>query len=342
MSCCAPHTPRESLQALHTFGCPTHAVRLYRITTPKTLDAVLSRGKEGKGPYLPLGGGSNVLFRGDYEGIVLKIEIDGITRAAEDRHHVWLRIGAGVPWQSVVAHCLSKGYYGIENLTHIPGCMGAAPIQNIGAYGVELTSCFQELEATSTKTRETRTFAAKDCHFGYRHSIFKEPSHRDWVITQVTLRLRKRFSPIITYQALQEALAKQGLSSPTARQVADTVASIRQAKLPDPKTLGNAGSFFKNPTIPVLQYRALQKRYPACTSTPVDGNQVKMSASALIEMTEWKGKRVGEVGVHEKHALVLVNYGRGTGQQVWQLAQEIQKDVAKKFGIMLEPELTLL
>lgn len=336
-----PSSAVHSLADFHTFGCRAHAAQLHRIDSLKTLHEVLSRTQKDGLPYLPLGGGSNVLIRGDYEGIVLKMEIKDITIVKEDNTHLWLHVGAGLAWQVLVDTCLSRGYYGLENLTHIPGCVGAAPIQNIGAYGVELSSFFQELEAVSTKTLTVKNFEAKACHFSYRYSRLREASHKEWVITSVTLRLHKVFSPVITYKALQEAIDTQGITSPTAAQMARIVATIRTAKLPDPRNLGNAGSFFKNPIIPKTQYLHLQKKLPTLMGTFLGNNMVKIAGSVLIEAAGWKGKRQGRVGVYEKHALILVNYGGGSGEDIWQLAQSIQRDVQEKFGVALEPEVVV-
>ena len=332
------------MQELHTFGCPSSAARLYKIASAQVLHEVLLRTKEDALPYLPLGAGSNLLIKEHYEGIVLKMEMAGISIVQENEHAVWLRIGAGLPWQVLVDYCLEQGYYGLENLTQIPGCVGAAPTQNIGAYGVELSSFFEELEALSTKTRTIKKFNHKACAFGYRYSLFKEPRHKHWVITQVTLRLPKVFRPECGYGALQDALNKQGITAPTARQIEQTVRGIRSSKLPNPDELGNAGSFFKNPIMPKRQYLALREKHPHLNLTAIheQSGRVKISASALIEQAGWKGKRVGKVGVYDRHALVLVNYGKATGKAIWQMAQAIIRDVKEKFGVQLAPEVTVL
>jgi UDP-N-acetylmuramate dehydrogenase len=293
-------------------------------------------------PILILGGGSNLLFTRDFEGLVIKIRITGYDIVKEDDEHVWIRIGAGEEWHQVVIRCVESGFGGIENLSLIPGTVGAAPMQNIGAYGVELKEVFDSLEAYEIATGKIKKFFLNDCGFGYRMSVFKNKFVGKYIIAQVTLALRKKQIYNTTYSALQNAIEMMGVKELSLKSISDTVISVRQSKLPDPNVIGNAGSFFKNPTIGADEYERLKNLYPALPGYPDRQDKVKISSAWLIEQCGWKGKRINDAGVHEKHALILVNHGNATGKEIKQLEEMIRQDVVEKFGIGLEPEVNIV
>lgn len=326
-----------NLQALHTFGMKVTAQQYCSIETVVDLQALLPLSSS----YLMLGGGSNMLFLGDFSGLVLHNQIEGIELIKEDAHQVYVRVGGGVVWHELVLWTLEQGYGGIENLSLIPGSVGAAPIQNIGAYGVELKDVFHQLEAVQLSTGRLEVFDANRCAFGYRDSVFKRQYKGQYFITHVTLVLAK--NPVLhtDYGAIQAELSRSN-TVPSIRSVSDAVIRIRQQKLPDPQEVGNAGSFFKNPLVPVAQVEALQARYPTLPSYPVDSVHRKLAAGWLIDQLGWKGHRVGDAGVHPHQALVLVNYGAATGAEVWALAARIQASVEAQFGIRLEPEVNVI
>jgi UDP-N-acetylmuramate dehydrogenase len=295
-----------------------------------------------------LGGGSNILFIKDYDGIVLKNEIKGIEKYKEDEDSVYLRVGAGENWHQFVLHCIKNGWGGIENLSLIPGCVGASPMQNIGAYGVELSSVFQELKAFHLQEKTNYTFTAKDCAFGYRDSVFKGKYKDQFVILNVSFRLSKKPVFNTSYGALEQELEKMGVKDLSIKAISDAVIRIRSSKLPDPNVIGNAGSFFKNPTIGKEQFDTLQRDFPGIVAYPNTDGKVKLAAGWLIEHTgpgkgmSWKGFRIGDAGCHERQALVLVNHGQATGDQVFTLSEEIRLSVIKKFGISLEREVNIV
>lgn len=330
-------TSNLSLQPLHTFGMAVNADRYCAIETAADLRALLPLSR----PYLMLGGGSNMLFLTDFSGLVLHNQIKDIEVVDETAEHVYLRVGGGEVWHELVLWTLEKGYGGIENLSLIPGSVGAAPIQNIGAYGVELKDVFHQLEAIQLSTGDLEVFDAQRCAFGYRDSVFKRHYKGQYFITHVTLVLDKSPTLHTEYGAIQAELARSS-AAPSIRSVSDAVIRIRQQKLPDPAVVGNAGSFFKNPMVPVAQVEALQARYPSLPSYPVDITHRKLAAGWLIDQLGWKGHRVGDAGVHPHQALVLVNYGAATGAQVWALAEQIQASVEAEFGIWLEPEVNVI
>lgn len=281
-----------------------------------------------------IGQGSNLLFLNDYNGIVLHSRIGGIEITSEDEESVILRVGAGCVWDEVVAYAVSQGWYGIENLSAIPGEMGAAAVQNIGAYGVELKDVVESVEAYNQLTFEKQIYPAEACGYGYRESRFKNPHEDPHIITQVNLRLSKRPHFTLEYGQLRERVGEK----PTLEGVREAVIAIRREKLPDPAVLGNAGSYFKNPVVGAEQFRQLQTQYPAMPSYPAEEGKVKIPAGWLIEQCGYKGKREGEVGVYEKQALVLVNYGGATGDEIALLAESIRTAVQERFGIELMPE----
>ncbi len=290
-----------------------------------------------------LGGGSNVLLCNDYPGLLIRNAIKGLQIVHEDDDHVLLRVYSGESWHETVMYCVERNWGGIENLSLIPGTVGAAPMQNIGAYGVELEQVFDQLEALNLNTLELETFNKTQCAFGYRESVFKRQLKGQYFIYSVTFKLSKK--PIIhaDYGDIQAILNEKGLSAETAgiKDVSDAVIHIRQSKLPDPKVLGNSGSFFKNPQITKEHFEALKLQFPDIKGYP-QNDGIKVPAGWLIEQCGWKGKRVGNTGSHAKQALVLVNYGGATGTEIYQLAQDIIKSVSDKFSIHLEPEVNIV
>lgn len=331
-----------SLKADNTFGLDVQAEHLAKITDDTELHALLTDTHWRAQPKFILGGGSNVLFTQDLPGLVIKNAIDGIEVIDEDDAHIWLRIGAGMNWHELVMHCVEHDYAGIENLALIPGTVGAAPMQNIGAYGVELRSVFHELEAMRIDDGSCDIFTNAMCQFGYRNSIFKTTHKNQYIITHVTLRLNKHAELNLSYGAVQETLEHMGVKEPSIRSVCDAVIHIRQSKLPDPKKIGNAGSFFKNPVINNDQFNFIQKEHPDIPHYSNGDTQTKIPAAWLIEQCGFKGKRVGNVGVHDKQALVLVNFGDGHGDELRDLAEKIQLEVAKRFAIQLQAEVNII
>ncbi len=292
--------------------------------------------------FLILGGGSNILFVDDFEGVILNINLKGVSIIEETEDHVLLKIAAGENWHELVMYCVSKNWSGIENLALIPGKAGAAPIQNIGAYGTELAEVLVELEAWMIETQTTNTFSNEECKFGYRESVFKSDLKGEVVITSLTIRLAKNHIPNIEYGALKAVLEIKGITKPSIIQVCEAVIEVRQSKLPDPNELGNNGSFFKNPVIDVFLFNELKQKYSSIPGYPVTEHQVKVPAGWLIDQAGWKGHRVGDAGVHEKQALVLVNYGNATGQEMYDLSDRIKQDIQKKFGIELVREVNIV
>ena len=298
--------------------------------------------KPGQNKLLILGGGSNLLFTSDFNGLVIKNEIKGIEKTGEDADHVYIQAGAGENWHAFVMYCITHGYAGVENLSLIPGNVGASPMQNIGAYGVELKDVFHELEAMHVTDLSTRTFTRTDCAFGYRESIFKNKYRDAFVILNVTFKLKKIPDFNTSYGALQEELEKMKVTALSIRLISDAVINIRKSKLPDPAAIGNAGSFFKNPEIGRAQYLELKSRYPAIVGYELENGMVKLAAGWLIEQCGWKGFRRGDAGCHAKQALVLVNYGSAKGSEIYQLSEEILESVKEKFGVVLEREVNIV
>lgn len=293
---------------------------------------------------LILGGGSNILLCQNFDGLVIKMNIQGIDVLREDDSHVYIKVGAGVNWHELVQFCVQQGYAGMENLSLIPGTVGAAPMQNIGAYGVELEQVFESLTAIHIVTGEKRTFNHSDCGFGYRESVFKRELKGQYIITSVTFQLDKLPTFHTRYGAIQETLAEMGVteSDLSIQSISEAVIRIRRSKLPDPAQIGNAGSFFKNPEIPKAQFEALQNQYPTLPGYPIGDTIVKVPAGWLIEQAGWKGYRAGDAGVHVNQALVLVNYGNATGNEILTLAKQIQESVLTKFGISISPEVNVI
>jgi UDP-N-acetylmuramate dehydrogenase len=330
-----------SLKPFTTFGIDKKAKFFTTVETLDELKAALLAAKEKQLPVFILGGGSNILLTRDIDGLVIKLEIKGINLVKEDGDQLWVEVGAGEMWHELVLHSIAQDWAGLENLSLIPGTVGASPMQNIGAYGVEIKDVFDSLQAMHRETLEMQSFNAEACRFGYRESVFKQTFKDQFVITSVTFRLSKTPNFHLEYGAIREVLAANGIDQPSIRSISDAVIQIRQSKLPDPKEIGNAGSFFKNPTIPNTQFDALKASYPSIPGYP-SAEGVKVAAGWLIEQTGWKGKRIGEVGVHAKQALVLVNYGGGTGEEIKKLSEQIQASVYDKFGVQLQAEVNFI
>jgi UDP-N-acetylmuramate dehydrogenase len=330
-----------SLKPFTTFGIDKKAKFFTTVETLDELKVALLAAKEKQLPVFILGGGSNILLTRDIEGLVIKLEIKGIHLVKEEGDQLWVEVGAGEMWHELVLHSIAEDWAGLENLSLIPGTVGASPMQNIGAYGVEIKDVFDSLQAMHRETLEMQSFDAEACQFGYRESVFKQTLKDQYVITSVTFRLSKTPNFHLEYGAIREVLAANDIDQPSIRAISDAVIQIRQSKLPDPKEIGNAGSFFKNPTIPNAQFDALKASYPSIPGYP-SAEGVKVAAGWLIEQTGWKGKRIGEVGVHAKQALVLVNYGGGTGEEIKKLSDQIQASVYDKFGVQLQAEVNFI
>ncbi len=325
-----------SLAALNSFGVEQRAARLLQVHEARDLPAALEL-LAGARARLVLGGGSNLLFTRDFEGSVLQLCTRGCRVLDETSDDALVEAEGGEPWDGFVRWTLARGLAGLENLSLIPGLVGASPIQNIGAYGVEMRECFAGLSALDLDSGASREFGAGDCAFGYRDSLFKRPEAQRWLITRVRFRLSRQPRLRLDYGEIRQTLADAGCLAPGPADVARAVRAIRRRKLPDPAKVGNAGSFFKNPLVPAAQARTLAAAHPGMPSWPA-GDQAKLSAAWMIERCGWKGVRDGDAGVHAAHALVLVNHGHASGAQILALAHRIRDSVAQRFGVALEPE----
>ncbi len=332
-------TENFSLKPSNTFGIHVMAKYFAAFANADVLAEILEKQKEH---HLILGGGSNILFTKNYDGLVLKNEIAGIEKINEDDAHVYVRAGAGVGWHEFVLYCINNNFAGVENLSLIPGSIGASPMQNIGAYGVEIKDVFHELEAYSIADKKRVTFSKNDCAFGYRESIFKNKYKGQFVITSVTFRLNKIPLYNTSYGAIEMELEKMGVQSPSIKAISNAVINIRQSKLPDPKMIGNAGSFFKNPTIQNTQFEKLKNQFPNIVGYAVGETETKLAAGWLIEQCGWKGYRKGDAGCHEKQALVLVNYGNAIGEEILQLSEKIINSVKLMFDVELHREVNIV
>ncbi|WP_409028865.1 UDP-N-acetylmuramate dehydrogenase [Gracilimonas sediminicola] len=330
-----------NLSDYNTMGIAAKARYFCSVQSVEELQSLLADSRFQDTPRFMMGGGSNVLFISDFKGLVIHVDIKGVSIDREDEGEVILNVGAGENWHELVVHCVEKGWGGIENLSLIPGSVGAAPIQNIGAYGVELEEVFESLEAVEIKTGELKSFTKEECRFGYRDSIFKNELKGLFVIKGVKLRLQKLPKVNTSYRALSEKLEEKGMKSPSIKDISEAVIEIRKSKLPDPAEIGNTGSFFKNPVITKKQFEELQSQFPDIPSYPA-GEKVKVPAAWLIDQCGWKGKRFGDAGVHKMQALVIVNYGNATGEEIWNLAQKIQVSVKDRFGVSLAPEVNIV
>lgn len=289
-----------------------------------------------------LGGGSNILLTRNFDGIVLKNDIKGIDIVNEDDDHIYIKAGAGENWHQFVLHCVNNNYAGVENLSLIPGNIGASPMQNIGAYGVEIKDVFYELEAFHKHDYAIQKFSLKDCEFGYRESVFKNKCKDQFVITSVTYRLNKKPSFKTSYGAVNQELERMGVNELSIQAISQAVINIRTSKLPDPKEVGNAGSFFKNPVISNEKFNELKDVFPNVVAFAAGSDQTKLAAGWLIEQCGWKGYRKNDAGCYPKQALVLVNYGNATGNEIFELSEEIIQSVKKMFGVSLEREVNVI
>ncbi|WP_242928415.1 UDP-N-acetylmuramate dehydrogenase [Pontibacter vulgaris] len=331
-----------SLKPYNTFGIDVKAKLYARFDSVAELQELLQMPELRQEEKLILGGGSNVLFTKNFDGIVLQNCIKGIEVLREDDAYTYVKAGSGEVWHEFVVYCLEHNLGGSENLSLIPGTVGAAPLQNIGAYGVELKDIFYELEAVELETGQIHTFDNEACRFGYRESIFKNELKGQFIVTGVTFRLHKNHKLNTSYGAISTTLQEMNIQEPTIQDVSAAVCHIRRSKLPDPKQIGNAGSFFKNPEIPLALYDVLKYQYPTMPAYPVSETMVKVPAGWLIEQCGWKGKVIENYGVHKNQALVLVNYGGASGDKVRALAYDIIHSVEEKFGISLHPEVNIL
>jgi UDP-N-acetylmuramate dehydrogenase len=330
-----------SLLPYNTFGIDKKAKYFVQVTDESEVKEAIKVAQDLSIPLIVLGGGSNILLTQDLKALLVKIEIKGVKLLKEDEDHVWVEVGAGENWHSFVMHCIEKNWSGVENLSLIPGTVGASPMQNIGAYGIEIKEVFESLSAVNRHTLETEIFDWESCEFGYRESVFKGKLKDKYIITKVRFKLSK--NPIFhtDYGAIKQTLNENGIEELSIKAISDAVIQIRQSKLPDPKQIGNAGSFFKNPTISLSDYEILKKEFPEIPGYPNDEG-IKIPAAWLIEQTGWKGKTFDNIGVHKNQPLVLVNYGGGDGNALKKLSEEIQESVKKKFGILLFPEVNFL
>ena len=330
-----------SLKAFNTFGIDAKAKHFVSVNSVEELKGVLSLKEYGN--RFILGGGSNMLLTQDINALVVHIHINGIEVVSETDSVVYVKAYAGENWHDFVLWCLTNNYGGLENLSLIPGNVGSAPIQNIGAYGVELKDVFYSCEAVDVETLKMRTFEFKECNFGYRESIFKQDVKGQYIITSATFKLTKKNHVLHTdYGAITSELKQMNVESPTIHDISKAVIAIRQSKLPDPKKIGNSGSFFKNPVISVAHLETIKNNFPEIPSYMVSDNEVKVPAGWLIEKAGFKGKTFGNYGVHKDQALVLVNYGDANGSDIFQLAVLIQKTINRIFSIQIETEVNII
>lgn len=326
-----------SLENYNSFKVAAHCKELVKVYSDRDIyDALLTY----HAPYHIIGGGSNILLAGDIDGTVIRNEIKGIQIVDEDESQVLISVGAGENWHNLVLWSISHGLSGLQNLSLIPGSVGAAPIQNIGAYGVEQSDCFHSLRAISLKTGLSKVFYKEDCKFGYRESIFKNELAGQYIITHVTYMLSKIVDINVSYGDIKKVLDEQHIDTPSLKELSDAICAIRSSKLPDPIKIGNAGSFFKNPIVSEEKYESLLINYPDIVAFPF-GDQFKLSAGWLIDFAGWKGKSLNGAKVYDKHALVLVNDGTKSGGDIWNLALQIQRDVLEKYGVEIIPEVNI-
>ena len=331
----------KDLAELTTFGVHAEASFFVHITEEEDVFELISSKVFKDNRKLILGGGSNVLFAGDYEGLVIHNAIKGINLTEKNEDEVYIKAGAGENWHEFVEFCVQNGYHGLENLALIPGNAGAAPVQNIGAYGVEQNMFFVSLEGIDLISGEKKTFNNADCKFGYRDSVFKNELKGIFLITSVTYRLNRKFTPNIFYRDLKIRFEDK---QPSAKELFDAVIEIRRSKLPEPDELGNAGSFFKNPVITLNEHNNFSSKFPDMQGRETEDQQFKLSAAKLIDAAGWKGKRWKntDAGVYEGHALILVNHGNASGKEIYELSEAIIADVREKFGITLQREVNII
>lgn len=331
-----------NLQPYNTLNISARAKLFASIESENQLKTILNSAAVEDERIFVLGGGSNILFSDDFDGLIIHVNIKGKEITSETGDHIFLRIGAGENWHELVRYCVEQGWGGIENLSLIPGMVGAAPIQNIGAYGAELKDVFASLDALEINSGNKRSFNKDECRFGYRDSIFKNELKGKMIVTAVVLKLSKNPKINTSYGAIKTRLEEKGIKNPGIRDISDTVMEIRNSKLPNPGDVGNAGSFFKNPVISEEVYNRLQKRYPEIPGYHVGDHSVKVPAGWLIEETGWKGKVIGNTGTYKQQALVIVNHGGASGNEILELADAIRTSVKGEFGIELVPEVNII
>ncbi|MBX9783820.1 MAG: UDP-N-acetylmuramate dehydrogenase [Chitinophagaceae bacterium] len=331
-----------SLKQYNTFGIDVKAKQFASFSSKEELFELFSVSHQPSSANFILGGGSNVLFTNDYDGLVLKNEIRGIEVVKQDDEFVYVKAGAGENWHQLVMHCVHNNWGGIENLSLIPGNVGAGPMQNIGAYGVEIKEVFEQLEAFHRNDKAVVIFSNADCEFGYRESVFKRKYKNQFVILNVTYKLRKHPVFNTSYGAINKELEQMGITELNVQNISQAVMNIRSSRLPDPKLIGNAGSFFKNPSVTKEKYDELKKSFDTIVGYENADGTVKLAAGWLIEQCGWKGYRKGDAGCHAKQALVLVNYGNASGKEVYDLSEEILQSVKIKFGVELEREVNIV
>ncbi len=330
----------KSLKNYNTFGINCNARYFVSVETINELKQALSE-KPSEELFI-LGGGSNMLLTGDMDAYVLHINLKGIEILKESETEVFVKAMAGENWHSFVQYCIAKDFGGLENLSLIPGNVGTAPIQNIGAYGVELKDTFESCNTVEIETLNEREFNKEECAFEYRNSIFKNEAKGKYIITSVTFKLsKKHHKTSVSYGDIQKNLAEKNIETPTIKDISEAVIAIRQSKLPDPKVLGNSGSFFKNPVVDSETFQKFRRNFPEAPFYEISPTEFKIPAGWLIEKAGFKGQRFGDAGVHKNQALVLVNYGNATGKEIWQLAMDIQKKVKEMTGIFIEPEVNI-
>ena len=330
------------LLKLNTFGIDVKAKYFTSINTINELIELTKTNVFKDLELLILGGGSNILFTKDFDGLVILNNIKGKEIIDQNQQSIFLKIGAGENWHELVMYCVDNGWGGIENLSLIPGNTGTAPMQNIGAYGVEIKETFIELEALEISSGKIVKFNNSDCEFGYRESVFKNKMKNQYIILNITLELKKNPVLNINYGDVKAILESQNIKNPGIKEVSNAIISIRQSKLPDPKKIGNSGSFFKNPIVSLNQLELIKKKYPNVVNYEINENEFKIAAGWLIERAGWKGKKFNNYGVHEKQALVLVNYGLANGMEIFELSEKIILDIKDKFGITLEREVNII
>lgn len=330
------------LLKLNTFGVDVKAKYFVSINTVNELIELTKTEVFKDLQLLILGGGSNILFTKDFDGLVILNNIKGKEIIDQTQESIFLKIGAGENWHELVMYTVDNGWGGIENLSLIPGNTGTAPMQNIGAYGVEIKETFVELEALEISSGKIVKFNNSDCEFGYRESVFKNKMKNQYIIVNITLELKRNPVLNINYGDVKAILESQNINNPSIKQVSDAIISIRQSKLPDPKIIGNSGSFFKNPIVSLNQLELIKKKYPNVVNYKINENEFKIAAGWMIERAGWKGKKFNNYGVHEKQALVLVNYGLANGMEIFNLSEEIILDIKDKFGIKLEREVNII
>ncbi|HET8753026.1 MAG TPA: UDP-N-acetylmuramate dehydrogenase [Salinimicrobium sp.] len=334
------HFSNKSLKPYNSFGIDVTAREFISVDTKEELEAVLR--KTPKEEIFVLGGGSNMLLTNDLKKTVLHINLKGKEILWENDDEVIIQAKAGENWHEFVLYCIEKGFGGIENLSLIPGNVGTVPIQNIGAYGVEIKDTFESCKAIEIETLQEKEFSRADCNFGYRDSVFKNSLKDKYIITSVSFRLTKSNHELNTsYGSIDKFLEEEGVTNPGIKDISEAVIKIRQSKLPDPKVLGNSGSFFKNPIITEEEFKILQKNYPEIPHFSIGTDQIKIPAGWLIDKAGLKGFRMGDAGVHKNQALVLVNYGNASGMEILELAEKLQDDIFRLFGINLQPEVNI-